>query len=44
MKMKNQKLAEDFMKLMTDMGATFIDVTPKKKKKIRKNYLPKIKA
>ncbi len=32
MKMKNQKLAEEFMKLMTDMGATFIDVTPKKKK------------
>lgn len=40
MKLKNQKLAEDFMKFMTDMGATFIDVTPKKKKP-RKNYLPK---
>lgn len=49
MKMKNQKLAEDFMKFMTDMGATFIDVTPKKDKRLKKsvitgeNYLPKLK-
>lgn len=37
MKVKNDKLTEGFIKLMTDMGATFIDVTPKRKKK------PKIK-
>lgn len=40
--MKNDKLTRAFEKLMTDMGATFIDVTPKKKKS-GKNYLPKIK-
>lgn len=32
MKIKNDKLTEGFMKLMTDMGATFIDATPNKKK------------
>lgn len=31
MKVKEDKLTKGFMKLMTDMGATFIDVTPKKK-------------
>lgn len=43
MKLKNDKLTEGFIKLMTDMGATFIDVTPKKKKS-GKNYLPKAKV
>ncbi|MDO8570765.1 MAG: hypothetical protein Q7R97_04240 [Candidatus Daviesbacteria bacterium] len=42
MKVKEDKLTKEFMKLMADMGATFIDVTPKKKKP-KKNYLPKIK-
>lgn len=42
MKVKRDKLAEDFMKLMIDMGATFIDATPKKKK-IRKSICLKDK-
>jgi len=32
MKIKNEKLTKAFEKLMTDMGVTIIDVTPKKKK------------
>lgn len=47
MKVKRDKLAEGFMKLMTDMGATFVDVTLKKKKsrtQAGKNYLLKPKV
>lgn len=36
-KIKPDKLTEGFMKLMTDMGATFVDVTPKKNKAHKKN-------
>lgn len=45
MKVKKDKLTEGFMKLMTDMGAVFIDVTLEKKaKKLKqKEFLPKIK-
>lgn len=31
-KIKTDKLTAEFMKLMADMGATFIDVTPQQKK------------
>lgn len=36
-KIKTDTLAEGFMKLMTDMGATFIDVTPQENKADKKN-------
>lgn len=36
-KIKTDKLTEGFMKLMTDMGATFIDVTPQEKKVNKRN-------
>ncbi len=39
MKKKKNKLTEVFEKLMTDMGATFVDVTPKKKKPKKKNRI-----
>lgn len=42
---KKDRLAEYFMKFMTDMGATFVDVTPQNKKQgkkvvSRENFLP----
>lgn len=36
MRKKNDKLTKAFEKLMLDMGVTFIDVTPKKKKPAKK--------
>lgn len=44
MKVKKDKLTEGFIKLMTDMGATFVDVTSQKKKYSRSgSSLPKSK-
>ena len=37
MKKKKDRLTEVFEKLMTDMGATFVDATPKKKKPNKKS-------
>ncbi len=42
MKKRKDKLTEGFEKLMNDIGVTFIDVTPKKKKPDKKNQLPRI--
>ena len=38
MKKKKNKLTEAFEKLMTDMGVTFVDVTPEKKRPNKKKH------